>query len=377
MGSIYVYFPALSPYINSNYFSLNYFIVLVICQLIQLFFSLFINYEQSSAQFDIFKDINKIRLRKVYLIIPLILSVMIICNSLFKEGLPIFFKLFLSDLSSRDLVLERALFFSEEGSFFIKEIGFLICPTLVTIYFLIKKIKYPSKKNTIIFFLSLFIASLLSLSFFHKTPLLILLFSIGICNLLVKRKRLSIKKLLRYTLFLFVLIVAQYYIVLRNQEIDSLLPILNSILNRVFGAYPLDLAVVIHLTQETGFLLGNTIPNFGGFFQHTPINLSKLIHYEIFGVEGNAPAPALGYAYANFGLLGVVFDTFFVCFFLRIVNQFVNQFNNSYMKILIICVFVPKILFVSMTSIYGAVLNPRDYVVYGVVLFFMMLKIKI
>ena len=64
--------------------------------------------------------------------------------------------------------------------------------------------------------------------------------------------------------------------ILKNQDIISLWTVFNGILNRIFGVYPLGLALAIDITSETGYLMGNTIPNFLGLFPNS-INLSKII----------------------------------------------------------------------------------------------------
>ena len=219
-------------------------------------------------------------------------------------------------------------------------------------------------------------AALLSLSFFHKTPLLILLLTVIICHLILNKPSITVKKGLIYGFLFFSIILMQYYVVLQNQEIQSIGHILNGIANRIFGVYPLGLAVAIKLSFESGLLYGSTIPNFLGIFNPDVINLSQLIHYEIFGFEGNAPSPAIGYTYINWGLLGLILDTILISLFLIVSNQILNKLKNTYIKILIYCIAIPQIMFLSMSSVFDSVLNPRDYVVYGLIIIIMMLKIK-
>ena len=178
------------------------------------------------------------------------------------------------------------------------------------------------------FILNLLIASALSLSFFHKTPILLLIFSIITCHLIINKPKLSFKKISFYSLLIFSLILIQYYIVLQNQEILSIGDVLNGIANRIFGVYPLSLAVAVSLPLETGFYLGDTIPNILGL-NPNGVNMSEVIHLKIFGIEGYAPSPAVGYAYANWGFLGVIFDAIFTSFFLILTNQFLHNIRNS------------------------------------------------
>ena len=61
------------------------------------------------------------------------------------------------------------------------------------------------------------------------------------------------------------------------------------------------------LVKHYGFFYGATIINPLGLFDFNQINLSHELHYLIYGFVANAPAPAIGYAYSDFGFLGVFF----------------------------------------------------------------------
>lgn len=374
VGSFYVYYPEFSPYENADFFSTKYFLVLTTYQLILLFFCLFLINKNNSSENGLINS-GKIRLRKIYYFFPFILTLSIVSKYLISNGLPIFYKLLNSGLSNNDIVIQRTFFFAEQESFFINEIGFFICPTLMTIYSFTRNFLLPTKWNLFYFILNLLIASLLSLSFFHKTPLLLLILSIICCHLILNRPKRSLKKLFFYSLLIFSIILIQYYLVLQNQEILSIGDVLNGILNRLIGAYPLDLAVAIEITSQEGFFLGQTLPNILGL-NPTGINLSELIHMKIFGVEGSAPPPAVGYAYANWGLIGVIFDAIFTSLFLILANQFLYKIRNSFIKVLIICIVIPQIIFLSMASVFDSIINPKDIFIISVIIIIMMLKVR-
>lgn len=375
IGSIYVYFPSLSPYQNADYFSITFFIVLFTAQLVQLFFLLCLSLKRPLVTKKI-TTLDQIKLRKKYYIFPFLLCLMIVSTSIYSNGIPIFFKLIFSGFSAKNIVIERSLYFENQSSFFINQIGFYIAPLLMTIYSYILKVNFPILKHRLFYFANFLIGVALSLSFFHKTPLVIFVLSIITLNILFKKKRISLKKIVLITLVLFSIIIIQYAVILQNQNIDSFSSVLNGIINRIIGVYPLQIAVSIDIISQTGYLYGGTIPNFFGLFNHTPINISRMIHYEIFQMEGNAPPPAVGYAYANFGLLGVFFDTIFMSLFLVLFNQFVLTLKNFYVQVLIVIILIPKIMYVSMSSIYDSLLNPRDFIVYGVIFFIILSKIK-
>lgn len=374
VGSFYVYYPEFSPYENADFFSTKYFLVLTTYQLILLFFCLFLINKNNSSENGLINS-GKIRLRKIYYFFPFILTVSIVTKYLISNGLPIFYKLISSGLSNYEIVIQRTFFFAEQESFFINEIGFFICPTLMTIYSFTRNFLSPTKWNLFYFILNLLIASLLSLSFYHKTPLLLLIFSTLCCHLILNKPKVTLKKSLFYSLLLFSIILIQYYLVLQNQEILSIVDTLNGIANRIFGVYPLGLAVAISLPQETGFYLGDTIPNILGL-NPNGVNMSQVIHFKIFGVEGDAPSPAIGYAYANWGFLGVIFDPIFTSLFLILSYQLLLKIKNSFIKVLIISIAVPQIIFVSMSSVFDSIINPRDILIISVIVVIMMMKLR-
>jgi len=374
VGSFYVYYPEFSPYENADFFSTKYFLVLTSYQLILLFFCLILAKKKISSENSLINS-GKIRLKKIYYFFPLILSVSIVSKYLVSNGLPIFYKIINSGLSNNEIIIQRTLFFKEQQSFFINEIGFFICPTIMTIYSFTRNFLLPTKWNLFYFILNLLIASVLSLSFFHKTPLLLLVFSILCCYFILNKPKVSLKKGLFYSLLIFSIILIQYYFVLHNQVIISIGDVLNGVANRIFGVYPLGLAVAISLPSETGFYLGDTIPNILGL-NPNGVNMSQVIHFKIFGVEGDAPSPAIGYAYANWGFLGVIFDVIFTSLFLILSNQLLLKIKNSFIKVLIICIAIPQIMFVSMSSVFDSIINPRDILIISIIVIIMMLKFR-
>ena len=143
IGSIYVYFPSLSPYENVEYYSITFFIVLFTAQLIQLFFALYLSRQRPLITKKI-TTLDQVKLRKKYYIFPFLLCLMIVSTSIYSEGMPIFFKLIFSGFSAKNLVIERSLYFENQSYFFINQIGFYIAPLLMTIYSYILKVNFPT-----------------------------------------------------------------------------------------------------------------------------------------------------------------------------------------------------------------------------------------
>ena len=137
-----------------------------------------------------------------------------------------------------------------------------------------------------------------------------------------------------------------YYLSFSGQLDISLGFILSALFQRIFAAvYPLALSLVPDLVNHYGFFYGATIINPLGLFDFNQINLSHELHYLIYGFVANAPAPAIGYAYSDFGFLGV----FFLCNYCERINIYISIFNklikNNTIKLVFLCYMMTKALF--------------------------------
>lgn len=359
IGSIVVFYPKLSKYGVHNYFTYDFFYIL----LIQSFLFWMILPFQLQAP-NKFKKLNldniSIRKNKKIILILSILSFSLVLLFYFLNGLPVFYSTDLS-LGNKLLVEERSTFFSNTDNFWIYEIGFYTLPQIISVMLFVNYRITNKLADKVKFYFFLFISVVLSLSFLHKTPLVLLFFCLFMAQILFFKK-LSLKLVFKYVILFFVLIGIGYIIAFSGNEINDMNYVYWGILNRIFGVYPLELAVTTKIVEESGFFYGMASPNFFGLLSGT-INLSELIHYYIFNFKGNAPAPAIGYAYANYGYFGVIFNPILIVLTLNLYNNFIFRLKNKIFSIAIFCLISVKVVFLSMTSMFDTILNPRDIVV--------------
>ena len=88
--------------------------------------------------------------------------------------------------------------------------------------------------------------------------------------------------------------------------------------------------------------------------------LAQVIHFKIFGVYGYAPASAIGFAYVDFGYIGVIFVQLFLLLAIFIFEKFLALVKESNFRIALTVIFMTKILFISMTSFADVFTSPTE-----------------
>lgn len=360
IGSSVVFFPSLSPYGTHNYFTLDFFYILFIQSISFWIFLPFQLRNSSSLGLDN-SFLGLSRLVRVSLIF-LLGSLVLVGLFVLLNGLPPFYSTDLS-LGNRLLIEERTTFFSIISFFWVYEIGFYTIPQIVSVILFINSRLNRKRKNTILFLIVLAYSSLTSLSFLHKSPLVLLFLNIFIAQLLFFSKKISFFIKLKYVILFSVLIFFGYYIALSGNEVDEIFPVFWGITNRVFGVYPLSLAVATNFVESFGLYYGRALPNFFGLFTFDQVNLAQLIHYHVFQIKGSAPPPAIGYAYANFGYFGVFLHPFLIHICIIFYTRVLKRINNKIFAVSLFCFFSIKTMFLSMTSVFDNLLNPRDLIV--------------
>ena len=133
----------------------------------------------------------------------------------------------------------------------------------------------------------------------------------------------------------------------------------------------MSLSVVPELVYNYGVLEGKAgIINPLGLFNFEQFNLQKELHLLLYGFPGNNPPPASGYAYANYGLLGVFGLIFTINFLIYMYQSFCNYINNKFLSIFVTIFFSIKAISLSMTSIWDNLLMPQE-------LFLLMISLSI
>lgn len=360
LGSSVVFFPSLSPYGLHNYFTLDFFYILFIQS---ISFWVFLPFQLRNSS-TLGLDNSFLGLKRLVKVSLIFLTGSLVLVGLFiaLNGLPPFYSTDLS-LGNRLLVEERTTFFSTISFFWVFEIGFYTIPQIVSVILFVNSRLNRKRKSTILFLIVLTYSSLTSLSFLHKTPLVLLFLNIFIAQLLFFSKKASLITTLKYVILFIVLIVFGYYIAFSGNEIDEIFPIFWGITNRVFGVYPLSLSITANFVESFGFYYGRAMPNFFGLFTFDQVILAREIHYHIFQIEGSAPPPAIGYAYANFGYFGVFLHPFLIHLCIIFYTRILKRIKNKIFAVSLFCFFSIKTMFLSMTSVFDNLLNPKDLIV--------------
>ncbi len=377
LGSYYVFYPDTSTalvrdiFLTSPTFEKTFFLILFL-QLISFF--IFIPIHQNTF----YPKEKKIPLKgnlKKYMFTLFSVSLLIILFFLTKNGIPPFFTVGIGELTNSLIISERVDFFQNIDNFWLISFGFYFIPSIISVLLFLQYKQEKSYYN-FLFFLSYFVfAMILSLSFLHKTPLVFLVTQIFLASIIYDQK-ISLSKVFYFCIgaliFIFSLYLfsfsGEYYVHSSSFIFTS---IIESIFQRLFIIYSLSLSVVPELVYNYGFLEGKAgIINPLGLFNFEQFNLQKELHLLLYGFPGNNPPPASGYAYANYGLLGVFGLIFTINLLIYMYQSFCNYINNKFLSIFVTIFFSIKAISLSMTSIWDNLLMPQE-------LFLLMISLSI
>lgn len=368
-GSYFIFFPGSSFLADFDVYSfksssMNIFFIILFLQTLSFIIFFPIHHYQFNHK-KYFQNSNI----SIYKNTLFIFSLLIIFVYFLLNGLPPFFNTNFVNLSNNLIVASRSAFLEEVEYFWIFRFGFYYIPQILCSILYINYLVDHSLKNRNIFLAYLLLSILLSLSFLHKTPLVILFIQLFFVNILYRRK--INFKLIGYT-FLVILfgIYCLYYLSFSGQANVSFSFISSAIFQRLFAVYPLALSLVPELVNHYGFYGGATSINPLGLFDFNQVNLSHELHLLIYGFIANAPSPGIGYAYSDFGFYGVFIFIVLSNFLIFFYQYLVDSINSSTIQIIFLAYIMTKALFLSMSSIFDSLLNPTD-----IVLVFFMLAV--
>ena len=133
------------------------------------------------------------------------------------------------------------------------------------------------------------------------------------------------------------------------------------------------------IVHYNGFFQGSVgMINPLGLLDIEQFNLQKELHLLMYGIPGNNPAPAIGYAYANFGYTGILSFVFLINILIYIYQSFCNRINNQHISIFVTIFFMLKAINLSMTTVWDNLLNPQELVTLTICLtiYFLILKVS-
>ena len=386
IGSYYVFYPEKSLVLvrkifltNSDHETTFFFILLI--QLLSFFLFLPIHLNNTCMIKDKFFLSDKIFYRYIYSLSAI--SLIIILSFFYQSGIPPFFKSGFGEVSNNLIMADRADFFQNINNFWVYSAGFYMIPTSLSILLFINyKIK-KSNFDKIIFFVYFFIAAILSLSFLHKYPLIYLITQLFFASIIFDQK-INLYRVLYFGISCVTLIFLSYLLVLSADyyAYDSgfiLTRIFQTIFQRVVVIYSLSLSVVPEIVHYNGFFQGSVgMINPLGLLDIEQFNLQKELHLLMYGIPGNNPAPAIGYAYANFGYTGILSFVFLINILIYIYQSFCNRINNQHISIFVTIFFMMKAINLSMTTVWDNLLNPQELVTLTICLtiYFLILKVS-
>ncbi len=367
VGSCIIFFPELNIYGMQRLFSFEFYGLLILQGVFfYIFFPANNKFKLRIYDEQVVSRYHLLQARKAFWYL-LSFTVIILLLFYVRYGLPTLYNV---DFSSGNgsLMASRIDFFNTAQQVWFYRIGFYVLPQLagVIFYLIIRRNVYLISRVSFMIFVML--VSILALSFLHKTPVVLFWFSIFLAKILDDKKA-NASLILRWCLGILTLIVLWYVVYFPGRELGFYADFMMlSVLNRVFGVYPLGLAMSVEITKEYGFFYGTTMNNPLGVLPYETVQLSKLIHFKLAGIPGNHPAPALGYAYADFGWIGAILTLFFIKICLFSLQVMVNQIKNKFLYIALVSYLSLRVMFLSMSSASEILLNVGEVITLIIVL---------
>lgn len=189
-----------------------------------------------------------------------------------------------------------------------------------------------SKKNKRLHFVFGFIAFIfclfVSVMNANKVPVVYLVFSIILLFLIVRNKQLTPREIVIIFSIGMVLLLITYQLFFDRGR--SMLSTIKNILSRMFTGSIAPAYFYLYLFPNyIPFLVGASFPNPGGFIPRDNYPITREIMNFMTskinqdgGVVGSAPMAFWGEAYANYGILGIIFYSILVAFVLFLLTVF-------------------------------------------------------
>lgn len=370
IGSYFVFYPKHSTALVKNKFltspnfdDIFFYILLIQCICFFIFYPLHRLQNFSLKDKNFFGNKNL----KLYTGLMASLSFLIILFFIIQNGMPPFYSVNIGEFTNSFIISQRTEFFNTIGNFWIYSFGFYFIPNLVSILLFLNYKKTQSVIDRLVFFIYFFIACIFSLSFLHKTPIVFLVTQIFFAKIFIDNK-IKLSRIFYFVslslLIIFVMYIlsfsGEYYVYNFGFIVTA---ISESIFQRLLIIYSLSLSVVPELVDHIGFLNGKAgIINPLGLFNIDQFNLQKELHLLLYGFPGNNPPPATGYAYANFGLKGVIGLIFFINILIFLYQRICNKIRNKAISIFFTIFFMIKAISLSISSIWDTLLMPQELV---------------
>ena len=361
VGSFFVFFPQYNKSSTLSYLTNDFiYLLLIITVSFYMWFPVHISKQGSTGIPELFDTEHQIKFAKTFALNLMLFSMFLVLLSVAANGVPEFwkFEFFSPGSSVTELVSMRTESLQEASNLWFFQIGFYVLPMFACIV-MVTASDIALDGSNVNWKTYAGLAFILSLSFMHKTPSVLLLSSLFLAKVVSGRNNVSASKIFLFGIFILVTIVAWYLVYMWTygfSYIFGYLPL--EITNRLFGAYSMSLAVLISYVDQNPIPLASGLSINPLGLMPEMVNLSRVIHFEIFGFPGNAPAPWIGYAYANFGYLGVIGHLIAINLIIIVLNKVSMLIHNFPMRVAFVTFFCVKIFMLTISSFEEVLINP-------------------
>lgn len=190
-------------------------------------------------------------------------------------------------------------------------------------------------KKDIFFFIVTFIISCFScLMLNEKAPIVYYFMGLTFTFLISRQKKINFKSMVLIS-GLGLSFLSVMYMLFMNMKKRSLLDIFRAIASRLFAGSISPAYFYLEIfPRKQEFLIGRSFPNPRGIFpwEHYRITVEVMNyiapHLSSVGVTGSAPTVFWGEAYANFGLIGILFFSVVVGLFIYLFQYFIDRYKT-------------------------------------------------
>ena len=168
----------------------------------------------------------------------------------------------------------------------------------------------------------------------NKVPIVYLMFSLLLLILIINNRDVNIHEIILIVSLGIVLLLLTYKLFFNKDK--DLIDILSNVFSRMFTGSIAPAYFYIYLfPNHVPYLIGSSFPNPAGIFSREYYAITREVmdfmisKTESGGVIGSAPMVFWGEAYANYGVLGVLFSSFLVAVVLFVVTLFYYEVTDK------------------------------------------------
>jgi len=233
-------------------------------------------------------------------------------------------------------------------------------------YYLLASTLFRRSPSAVILLISSSVfTAFVSLMNFHKAPIVYYIFGLLLVIIFKKRNRIRLYNMIIPTIIITIIMMGTY-VFFMEKRIDTRLvlsPIKRVLTGELASAY----FYLKMFPEEHNFLYGKSLPNPGGilYFEHFPT--SKRVQdyikpeYRAKGLHGSSPAVYWADTYANFGITGAFFISFFIGVIIYGIHWFFSKGRVTPLKVATMAWLAIHLSSISLTSL-GKFIVDTDFI---------------